>query len=90
MGKFKEALYTNTEKFANKYGDIFISLYCYEYNNEYKKPCDLPEELDQTVIDTIIFLLDHYFNSILEDDKEININLIDTEMLFDLLELYDY
>ena len=90
MGRIKETYYENTVKFCKKYGDIFISLYCYEYNNEYNKCCDLPQEVDQTVVDTSIFLLDHYFNEILKTEIDINIDLIDIQLLFDELQLWDY
>ena len=90
MGRIKEAYYESTFKFCEKFGDIFISLYCYEYNNQYNKCCDLPEFVDQTVIDNCIFILDHYFNEILKDEININIDRINIQMLFDELQLWDY
>ena len=89
MGKFKEALFTNTEKFANKYGYIFTSLYLYEYNQQYNINCDLPQECDETSEIIIKHTLSNYFEELLKG-SEINIDLICPLMLFDLLELYDY
>jgi hypothetical protein len=89
MGKFKEALYTNTEKFANKYGYIFTSLYLYEFNQQYNIHCDLPKECEQKSEDIIKLVLLNYFEDLLKE-SEINIELICPLMLFDLLELFDY
>jgi hypothetical protein len=89
MGKFKEALYINSEKFANKYGYIFTSLYLYEFNQQYNISCDLPQQCEQKSEDIIKLVLSNYFEDLLQESK-INIQLICPLMLFDLLELYDY
>ena len=90
----KEALYTNTEKFANKYGDIFTSLYLYEYQQQYQNNTKLenmryPESFNDISEDTIKHTFVNYFEELLKG-SEINIDLICPLMLFDLLELYDY
>ena len=94
MGKFKEALYTNTEKFSNKYGYIFTSLYLYEFQQQYQNNTKLenlryPEIFNDISEDIIKHTLSNYFDELLKP-SEINIDLICPLMLFDLLELYDY
>ena len=94
MGKFKEALYINTEKFSNKYGYIFTSLYLYEYQQQYQNNTKLenmryPEIFNDISEDTIKHTLVNYFEELIKG-SEINIDLICPLMLFDLLELYDY
>jgi len=94
MGMVKEALYTNTEKFSNKYGYIFTSLYLYEYQQQYQNNTKLenmryPESFNDISEDTIKHTLLNYFQELLKG-SEINIDLICPLMLFDLLELYDY
>ena len=94
MGQIKEALYSNSEKFTKKYGYIFTSLYLYEFqqqcqsnvklkNIEYPTVCN---ELSKEIIKHTLF---NYFDELLKN-TDINIELIDSEMLFDLCELYDY
>lgn len=94
MGKFKEALFFNTEKFANKYGDIFTSLYLYEFQQQHQsniklKNIEYPTECNKLSEETIKHTLGNYFEELLKG-TDINILLIDYVMLFDLLELYDY
>lgn len=94
MGKFKEALFSNTEKFANKYGYIFTSLYLYEFQQQHQcnvklKNIEYPIECNQLSEETIKHTLGNYFDELLKG-TDINILLIDPVMLFDLLELYDY
>jgi hypothetical protein len=94
MGKFKEALFCNTEKFANKYGYIFTSLYLYEFQQQYQNSIKLknmryPESFNNISEDTIKHTLFNYFDELLKG-TEINIDLICPLMLFDLLELFDY
>jgi hypothetical protein len=94
MGKFKEALYTNTEKFVNKYGYIFTSLYLYEFQQQYQNNTKLeniryPEQFNDISENLIKHTLSNYFEVLLKS-SDINIVLIDPVMLFDLCELYDY
>lgn len=94
MGKFKEALFSNTEKFANKYGYIFTSLYLYEFNQQCQsnvklKNIEYPTECNELSNEIINHTLFNYFDELLKDTV-INIDLIDSQMLFDLCELYDY
>ena len=94
MGQIKEALYTNSEKFTKKYGYIFTSLYLYEFYQQYQYNVKLeniryPNEFNQISEETIKHTLFNYFEELLKD-TDININLIDAQMLYDLCELYDY
>jgi hypothetical protein len=94
MGKYKEALFTNTEKFTNKYGDIFTSLYLYEFQQQYQNNTKLknmtyPESFNHISENNIKHTLSNYFEELLKG-SEINIDLICPLMLFDLLELFDY
>jgi hypothetical protein len=94
MGKFKEALKTNTEKFSNKYGYIFTSLYLYEYQQQYQNNTKLenmryPEIFNDISQDIIKHTLSNYFDDLLKSSG-INIDLICPKMLFYFLELYDY
>lgn len=94
MGQIKEALYTNSEKFTKKYGYIFTSLYLYEFYQQYQYNVKLenyryPNEFNQISEETIKHTLFNYFDELLKD-SDINIDLIDPVMLFDLCELYDY
>ena len=94
MGKFKEALYSNTEKFANKYGYIFTSLYLYEFSQQCQNNTKLenmryPEQFNDMSENIIKHTLGNYFDELLKT-TDINIDLIDPAMLFDLCELYDY
>ena len=94
MGQIKEALYTNSEKFSKKYGYIFTSLYLYEFQQQCKSNVKLQNiedpivcnELSKEIINHTLF---NYFEELLKD-SDINIHLIDSEMLYDLCELYDY
>ena len=94
MGKFKEALYTNSENFTKKYGYIFTSLYLYEFQQQYQNNTKLeniryPEQFNEMSENIIKHTLFNYFDELLKS-SDININLIDPVMLFDLCELYDY
>jgi hypothetical protein len=94
MGQIKEALYTNSEKFTKKYGYIFTSLYLYEFQQQYQsnvklKNIEYPIECNELSKEIINHTLFNYFEELLKD-SDINIHLIDSEMLFDLCELYDY
>lgn len=94
MGQIKEALYTNSEKFSKKYGYIFTSLYLYEFQQQFQSNVKLKNiqyptvcnELSNEIINHTLF---NYFEELLKD-SDINIHLIDSEMLYDLCELYDY
>lgn len=94
MGKFKETLFSNTEKFASKYGYIFTSLYLYEFQQQHQcnvklKNIEYPIECNQLSEETIKHTLFNYFDELLKD-TDININFIDAQILYDLCELYDY
>ena len=92
MGKFKEALFSNTEKFTKKYGYIFTSLYLYEFQQQCQsnvKFIEYPIECNELSEEIIKHTLFNYFDELLKS-SDININLIDPVMLFDLCELYDY
>lgn len=90
MGMVKQVLFSNTEYFAKRYGNIFVSLYLYEYNQEYKISSDFPQQCDETSENIIKFVLSNYFTDILENYSYMNLEFICPIMLFDLLELYDY
>jgi hypothetical protein len=92
MGQIKQALYTNSEKFTKKYGYIFTSLYLYEFQQQCQsnvKFIEYPIECNELSEEIIKHTLFNYFEELLKD-TDININLIDAQMLYDLCELYDY
>jgi hypothetical protein len=85
---YKETLFLSTQVFTKKYGDIFLSLYLYEYSQNYNTI--YPQQCDDKSENIIKFVLSNYFQELLENDYDFNIELICPIMLFDLLELYDY
>lgn len=94
MGQIKEALYSNSEKFSKKYGYIFTSLYLYEFQQQCQsnvklKNIEYPIECNEISEEIIKHTLFNYFEELLKD-SDININLIDAQILYDLCELYDY
>lgn len=88
MSMYKETLFLSTQVFTKKYGDIFLSLYLYEYSQNYNTI--YPQQCDDKSENIIKFVLSNYFEELLENDYDFNIELICPIMLFDLLELYDY
>jgi len=88
MSMYKETLFLSTQVFTKKYGDIFLSLYLYEYSQNYNTI--YPQQCDDKSENIIKFVLSNYFQELLENDYDFNIELICPIMLFDLLELYDY